>query len=502
MCFIVKDPEEAVKGYLEAQDTTGISEVMGVQRLRKEYSTHEGRRELLNMYDLFLVDNRVSPMMPGLLGNAFLDAKKMPLQVDMRKNVVKGIEKAISSTALNLRQGTSTTVRVGRTDFTVDQVVDNLVMAVDGVVRRLPGGWRDIQSLNIKSNKSPALPIFLALPTASMPYVKPSKSEDDSENLIPETSATVVPVHEDVETEAITAKTKSKKTKKKLKSPGKSHDNTVNYSTREKYVEGRAESEEGPDGVKSRDDEDDVNGGAKLREHTERETEDHSDSEANASADEDPTRNVVANTPKQKTKKSSSDIAPTLTRRSTRATKKSKLPGDEASEVESTPSSKSGKAASMKRSTKKVKNADARSEQTELDVDMRENSRQGDEGGGSSSANAGAKRPPTGKRKKGALDAESVPSAKTEDAGATPVVTRRTRPGSAASTNAVGQQSKSSRKRGATEEGDQPEVSSTRRSTRKRVASSRLVDGETTLATADAKVSKTLSVRKGRSAKK
>lgn len=175
--MFVKDPQDLVKDYLEEHGNGGVTEVIGVERLRKEYGTHEGRRELLNMYDLFLVDNRVSPIMPGLLGNAFLEAKKMPLHVDMRKNVVGQIRKAISSTALNLRQGTSTTVRVGRTDFTAEQIVENLVMAVDGVVRRLPAGWDDIQSLNLKSNKSPALPIYLTLPTASKPYVKPERAK-------------------------------------------------------------------------------------------------------------------------------------------------------------------------------------------------------------------------------------------------------------------------------------------------------------------------------------
>lgn len=172
VCFFVKDPEDLVKDHLEEREKTAVTEVMGVHRLRKEYSTHEGRRELLGMYDLFLVDNRVSPMMPGLLGNAFLNAKRLPLQVDMGKDVVTGIRKAISSTALTLRQGTSTTVRIGRTDFSPNQLVENLNMAVDGVVKRLPGGWRDVQSLNIKSNKSPALPIYCALPTASKQYVK------------------------------------------------------------------------------------------------------------------------------------------------------------------------------------------------------------------------------------------------------------------------------------------------------------------------------------------
>lgn len=181
VCFFVKDPEDDVKDYLERHDDKFVKEVMGTHRLRKEYGTHEGRRELARQYDLFLVDNRVSPMMPKLLGNTFLQARKMPLQVDIRSGNLNGISKALRSTAFTLRQGTSSTLRVGKIDLTLDQNVENVHMAVDGVVKRLPGGWDDVQSLIIKTNKSPALPVFSALPTTSKSLLRyEMKSADKS----------------------------------------------------------------------------------------------------------------------------------------------------------------------------------------------------------------------------------------------------------------------------------------------------------------------------------
>lgn len=172
VCFFVKDPEDDVRNYLERNDEVLIKEVMGTHRLRKEYGTHEGRRELARQFDVFLVDNRVSPMMPNLLGNTFLKAKKMPLQVDIRDGNLKGIKKALCSTSFSLRQGTSSTLRIGKVDLSADENVENLHMAVDGVVKRLPGGWDDVQSLVLKTNKSPALPIFSALPTVSKSLLK------------------------------------------------------------------------------------------------------------------------------------------------------------------------------------------------------------------------------------------------------------------------------------------------------------------------------------------
>lgn len=176
VCFFVKDPESLVQDYLEDHGNGAVTKVMGVDSLRKEYGTHEGRRELLGMYDLFLVDNRVAPMMPGLLGSAFLSAKKMPLPVDMRKDIVQSIARAVTSTAFSPRQGTSTSIRIGKADFSAEQLVENVISAVDGVAKRLKDGWDGIQSINIKTASSPSLPIYLALPTVAKEYVKPSAS--------------------------------------------------------------------------------------------------------------------------------------------------------------------------------------------------------------------------------------------------------------------------------------------------------------------------------------
>lgn len=161
--LFVKDPEELVEEYLEQNGNGGVTKVMGVSALSKGYKTHEGRRELLGQYDHFLVDNRVAPMMVNLLGEPFITAKKMPLGVKMNKGVVNAIKKALSSTSLCPRQGTSTSIRVAKIDFEEEMIVENIIVAVEAVMKRTPGGWGNVQGLCIKTNKSPALPIYVTL---------------------------------------------------------------------------------------------------------------------------------------------------------------------------------------------------------------------------------------------------------------------------------------------------------------------------------------------------
>ena len=151
--------------------------MLGVEKIRKRYKTFEARRELLQMYDHFLVDNRVAPMVPRLLGNAFLKTKRTPLTVNMQKDVVASIKRTLSSTAFTPRQGTSTSVRISKADFSEEQVYDNLVGVVDNIIKKLPNGWDAIQSLNIKTNKSPALPIYVKLPTPAPVYKRQKTME-------------------------------------------------------------------------------------------------------------------------------------------------------------------------------------------------------------------------------------------------------------------------------------------------------------------------------------
>lgn len=167
--MFVKDPQRAVKDYLAEHGSGGVTRVMGLSKLKKRYGTHESRRELLRSYDLFLVDDRIVPSMPKLLGNHFIRAKKMPLTVRMNRAIPGAIERAISSTSFACQEGTCTAVHIGKTAFTEQQIVENAHMALEGVSNALPRGWNDIQSVHIKTHSSMALPIYVALPSERLP---------------------------------------------------------------------------------------------------------------------------------------------------------------------------------------------------------------------------------------------------------------------------------------------------------------------------------------------
>jgi ribosome biogenesis protein UTP30 len=50
--------------------------VVGITKLKGKFAPYDARRQLAGDYGLFLADERVIPLLPGLLGKAFFKKKK------------------------------------------------------------------------------------------------------------------------------------------------------------------------------------------------------------------------------------------------------------------------------------------------------------------------------------------------------------------------------------------------------------------------------------------
>ncbi|KAA1476890.1 ribosomal protein L1 [Dentipellis sp. KUC8613] len=161
VCLITKDPQREYKDLIESHGIKFINRVVGITKLKGKFKPFEARRLLLQENGLFLADERVVPLLPGLLGKAFFKAKKQPIPVCLTRKDLKGeLERAISSTYMHQNQGTCTSVKVGTVSMTPAQVIANLKMALPEIVKTLKGEWDNVQSLSIKTNSSVSLPIW------------------------------------------------------------------------------------------------------------------------------------------------------------------------------------------------------------------------------------------------------------------------------------------------------------------------------------------------------
>jgi len=183
ICVLVKDPQGDYKKKFEEQNVK-VAKTIGVSKLRTNYKPFESKRQLCGSYDLFLADSRIIPLLPKLLGKTFFKKKKQPIPVDLKgKDLQREITKARMSTYLYLSgNGTCIAVRIARTKYSIDQIVQNITVGLSHIVENIPKKWKNIQSIHIKTSDSVALPIYNSLPeVVTRIQTEKSKTTDKQE---------------------------------------------------------------------------------------------------------------------------------------------------------------------------------------------------------------------------------------------------------------------------------------------------------------------------------
>lgn len=170
-----------------------ITKVIGLSKLRDRYKSFESRRQLLSEHDVFLADDRIIMRLVETLGKIFYQSSKRPIPIrieqiekvdgkrvkkdpkskqnkEERKAsfaspqvVAKEIEKALNSAPVYLAPSTTTSVRVGSTKFTPEQLAENVKAVVNGLTEKfITKGWRNVKAIHVKGTSTMALPIWLA----------------------------------------------------------------------------------------------------------------------------------------------------------------------------------------------------------------------------------------------------------------------------------------------------------------------------------------------------
>ncbi|KAJ1944696.1 proteasome-interacting protein cic1, partial [Linderina macrospora] len=165
VCLFTKDDSKEYAAKILALGVPQIKEVISIKKLKHDHKAYEAKRRVLTSYDLFLTDDRILNSLPKALGTKFFQRKKLPFPVNLdAADLKKELTKAIGSTFYAPTTGTTSVVRVGSTEMTPEQLAKNVECAVEAIAARVPKGWKNVQSLHIKTGKSLALPIYNSLP--------------------------------------------------------------------------------------------------------------------------------------------------------------------------------------------------------------------------------------------------------------------------------------------------------------------------------------------------
>ncbi|XP_076955288.1 uncharacterized protein LOC143630076 [Bidens hawaiensis] len=170
LCLIIDDrttsnlTSQAAKQKIKA-DGIGVSKVIKLSKLRTDYKPFESKRKLCDSYDMFFADKRVIHLLPKLLGKQFLRKKKLPLGVDLgHKNWKEQIERGCGSGLLFFGSGTCSMVKVAKVSMSRDEIVENVMAAIEGGVGFVGKKMGGVRSFHLKFADSVALPVYQALP--------------------------------------------------------------------------------------------------------------------------------------------------------------------------------------------------------------------------------------------------------------------------------------------------------------------------------------------------
>jgi ribosome biogenesis protein UTP30 len=198
ICVITADPQRGFKDVVAdpafpQELSSRIEKVIGFSKLKARYQSFESRRQLFSEHDVFLADDRIITRLIPTLGKIFYKSSKRPIPIriaeiekvdgkrvkkDPKKKpskeeksasfaspliCAKEIERTLHSAAVHLAPSTSSAVRVGSSNFTAEQLSENIAAVVNGMAEKfINKGWRNIKAVHVKGANTMALPIWLA----------------------------------------------------------------------------------------------------------------------------------------------------------------------------------------------------------------------------------------------------------------------------------------------------------------------------------------------------
>jgi len=181
ICLFTADPQRTYKDRLATTPVQGITRVIGIGKLRRKFIPYKDKRALLSSYQFFMADKRITSLLPPLLGGKFFERKKQPVPVNLNltdANFVKELTQARDSTYLYIKTGPCCAVRVAKASFTQQQVVENILSAIEPIVGHLPKKWQNVQGIFLKTHDSVALPIYNSLPIGQKIMLPTENSEE------------------------------------------------------------------------------------------------------------------------------------------------------------------------------------------------------------------------------------------------------------------------------------------------------------------------------------
>jgi len=195
VCFFSKSPQKPWKEKLVKNTSIpGLSKVIGMDKLNKNYQTLEAKKALCEAFDLFLCDAAIADTIPRSLGRIFYKERHkipVPINMSLNSNPEEHIKKVIRSAHVRIPAGPCMGVRIGRCGMDEEHLTKNASTVITGVAKLLHQKHDNyIQSISIQATNAPALPVWRRPVTPGGPIdLKKHKSSETGSSAASETGS-------------------------------------------------------------------------------------------------------------------------------------------------------------------------------------------------------------------------------------------------------------------------------------------------------------------------
>merc|ERR1711970_1260056 len=128
---------------------------MSADDLKKLNKNKKLVKKLAKKYDAFIASEALIKQIPRLLGPGLSKAGKFPTPVSHAEDLSNKITEVKSTVKFQLKKVLCMGVAVGNVDMSEDELISNIMLAINYLVSLLKKGWQNVGSLTIKASMSP-----------------------------------------------------------------------------------------------------------------------------------------------------------------------------------------------------------------------------------------------------------------------------------------------------------------------------------------------------------
>ncbi|KAK9508820.1 hypothetical protein O3M35_006283 [Rhynocoris fuscipes] len=180
------DLADEMKERLKKCGVDYITEILPWKKALFEHTQYEQKKKLMNRFDFFLIEDRLSKIRAGLT-DKFVP-KKWPIAVRLEpeSKLKENIETALRKIPVSFRgNGLTKSLQFGHYKMDKQHLVENLQAITKALCDRALffGGRDNIRSLHIKTKKSIAFPLFVNKKSSNLVKKQPKQEEEEDEGV-------------------------------------------------------------------------------------------------------------------------------------------------------------------------------------------------------------------------------------------------------------------------------------------------------------------------------